>query len=370
MKSFFSRRGPGILAVGLTWVLGMSQVQAQDAPAEWEWREISTLSIKGKGWQEAERPYGRLPVKAEGMVRPSVWRLSGDSAGLYVEFRSDAPAISVQWDVTRETLALWHMPSVSVSGFDLYVRRDAGWDWLAVGRPKGYPSSESILVENLTPEVRHYRLYFPLYNGLASARIGVPPGHEVLDGQNPQEPMVVFYGTSIVQGACASRAGMAYPALLGRRLGVEAVNLGFSGNGRAEPEVAELLAELSPAVFVLDPLPNMAVEEVAERMDHMVRVIRDARPGTPIVLVENLLYPASKYIESRRSIVEQRNRHLRAVHYRLSEEGVPGVYLISGDRLLGADGLDTVDGVHPTDVGFMRMAEGMEPLLGFLLERN
>jgi lysophospholipase L1-like esterase len=160
---------------------------------------------------------------------------------------------------------------------------------------------------------------------------------------------------------------MAYPALLGRRLGFEAINLGFSGNARAEEEVAHLLGELSPAIFVLDPLPNMQPGDVVERVGYMVRHLRETHPGIPIVLVENIQYPSGKYIAEQRSAVDAKNRNLRELVYLLTEDVVPLIYTIPADRLLGDDGLDTVDGIHPTDVGFMRMADGMEPLLRRLL---
>jgi hypothetical protein len=194
-----SAASAGLLAVCLLFV---GPTFGEEAGRGFVWHDLVGFSVKGRGWDEPDRPFTRLPAEAEGVVRPSVWRLSHDTAGLYVEFTTDAPTLSLQWEVTREALALWHMPSVSVSGFDLYVRSGEGWDWLAVARPRAFPASESVLVENLPAESRHYRLYFPLYNGVAATRIGVSRGHaidEIVDERRP--PMVVFYGTSIVQGA-------------------------------------------------------------------------------------------------------------------------------------------------------------------------
>src|ERR1017187_7975974 len=154
---------------------------------------------------------------------------------------------------------------------------------------------------------REYLLYLPLYNGVEEVKIGVPPEakfESALPRPAGLKP-IVFYGTSIVQGGCASRPGMAYPAILGRRLDRPQINLGFSGNAWSEPEVAQLLAELDPAAYVLDPLPNMKEEWVVPRLARFVEILRGAHPKTPIVLVENVPYPRS---EERRVGKECRSR--------------------------------------------------------------
>ena len=101
---------------------------------------------------------------------------------------------------------------------------------------------------------------------------------------------IVFYGTSITQGGCASRPGMVHTAILQRRLDHPVVNLGFSGNGKMEPEVVELMAEIDASCFVIDCLPNMDAKEVAERTEPLVRKLREAQPKTPILLVEDRSY--------------------------------------------------------------------------------
>src|SRR5205085_2015483 len=140
---------------------------------------------------------------------------------------------------------------------------------------------------------REFLLYLPLYNGVSSVEIGIAKGSTLAKGParppERQKP-IVFYGTSITQGGCASRPGMVHTAILGRRLDRPVINLGFSGSGRMEPAMATLLAELDPAVYVLDCLPNMSAAEVAERMEPFVRTLRKAHPRTPIVMAEDRLY--------------------------------------------------------------------------------
>jgi lysophospholipase L1-like esterase len=164
---------------------------------------------------------------------------------------------------------------------------------------------------------------------------------------------IVFYGTSITQGGCASRAGMAHAAILGRHLDREVINLGFSGSGKMEPVLADLLCELDPVLYVLECLPNMTTDMVRERVAPFVRRLRNVRPKTPILLVENPNI-ASDGLQ---------NRTLHAVYDELNAEGIAGLhYLPSTDQLAGRED-GTVDGVHPTDLGFSRMAEAYEPVL-------
>ena len=339
---------------------------AQDAAREMSWHNLSTLAVEGKGWTTTKSLYDRLPAKAEGVVRPEVWDLSLDSTGLRYRFVTDAPELRGRWKLRREGhLALPHMPATGVSGLDLYVRDGARWHWIGAGRPENAGLNEATLVDGLTGEKREYLLYLPLYNGVESVEIGLPAGSvfEPAPDRYAQRKAILFYGTSIVQGGCASRPGMAHASILGRMLDWPIINLGFSGNGKSEPEMARLLAELDPAVYVLDSLPNLSAAEAAERVEAFVAVIRAARPKTPIVLVENVTYAGSRYRQGRWVKAEDVNALLKKLFEKLKTGGDNYVYYVPTGALLGRDGEDTVDGTHPTDLGFHRMAEGMAPIL-------
>jgi hypothetical protein len=240
------------------------------------WFDLRLLDMEGKGWADTKAPYDRLPARAEGVVRGPVWDLSRQSAGQCVRFVTDAPSIHARWTLTSDTLAMPHMPATGVSGLDLYVRSEKGrWQWLAVGRP-AQKANATQLVTGLAPGKREYLLYLPLYNGVSSVQIGIPKSSTLAKGParppERQKP-VIFYGTSITQGGCASRPGMVHTAILGRKLERPVINLGFSGNGTMDLEVAKLLGELDPAVYVLDCLPNMTAQQIEERADPFIRTL-------------------------------------------------------------------------------------------------
>jgi hypothetical protein len=353
--------------------VGLTQpIDAKLAKEEGElrWFDIRHLGVEGQGWRETAAPFDRLPAKAEGKVRKEVWGLSRQSAGLCVRFVSESPALHARWALTSANLAMPHMPATGVSGLDLYYRAaDGKWKWLANGRPTKQSNSQA-LATGLPPGKREYLLYLPLYNGVSSVEIGIPKD-AALEKAPPypdaRRKPIVFYGTSITQGGCASRPGMVHTAILSRRHGSPVINLGFSGNGRMEPELAELLAEIDAAVYVLDCLPNMNAAMVAERVDPFVRALLRAHPKTPIVLVEDRSYANSTLLSGPREGNRTNRESLKKVYDRLIADKAGGVHYIKGESLLGDDTEATVDSSHPTDLGFMRQADAFQKVIEPLL---
>jgi len=334
------------------------------------WHDIRSFRLEGRGWSDTAHPFDRLPARAEGMVRPAVWDLSHRSSGMLARFVTDATTLSARWTLRFENLAMLHMAAAGVSGLDLYARRDGRWRWAGVAFAQDVPHNEIRVQAGFSPQRRELALYLPLYNGVESVQIGVPP--EAFVAAAPRRPAgaqrpVVFYGTSVVMGGCASRPGMAYPAILGRRLDRPTINLGFSGNGRMEIELADLLGEIDAAAYVLDCLPNLQEPQVSERTEPFVRRLREARPDAPIVLVENVRYQDADLVPARLARYESSNAALRAAYERLRADEVSALHYIEGAGLLGDDGEATVDGTHCTDLGFVRIADALEPVLRRLL---
>ncbi|MCA8999345.1 MAG: SGNH/GDSL hydrolase family protein [Planctomycetaceae bacterium] len=334
----------------------------QDNP-EIQWHDVRDWGIEGKGWNDTEKYFDRLPQRAKGVVRDAVWNLSRHSAGMLARFKTDASSIWVDYTVTSANLAMPHMPATGVSGVDLYADDDDGqWKWLSVTRPNAQHMTTE-LISGIRPGARGYTMYLPLYNGTESLKVGIPAGASFEAIEPRMDKPIVFYGTSITHGACASRPGMPHPAILGRRLDKPVINLGFSGNGRMEREVGQFLCELDPAVYVIDCLPNMTGPEVAERAAPLVAQLRKARPETPVVLVEDRTYANTPFLPGR----EERHSSSRAAlkdafeHHR--QAGMKKLYYLEGEKLLGEDRDDTTDGSHPNDLGFLRHADAFEPVL-------
>ncbi|MEI7634877.1 MAG: SGNH/GDSL hydrolase family protein [bacterium] len=333
---------------------------AREADSPMLWYDASALTLEGKGWKDTDTTYSRLPSRARDIATSAVWWLSHNSAGLAVRFVADSTTIGAAWDGSRE-YPMNHMAATGSAGLDLYERCGDEWIYRGTGRPE-QKRTVGMIARNLPSSPTEYLLYLPLYHPVTGLKIGIDPGASIAPA--PPRPAgrnrpIVFYGTSITQGGCASRAGMCHVAILGRWLGRETINLGFSGSGKLEPELAPLLAEIDAEAFVIESLPNMNREQVAERVAPAARILRAKHPGMHILLVENPLCARNA----------PQNVTLRKVFEQLQKEGVKQIYLLPADKQLAGRENGTVDGVHPTDLGFLRMAEAYMPVMRQMLPR-
>lgn len=334
-----------------------------------DWYDVKEFGVEGKGWSETKKYFDRLPAKAEGFVRDQVWNLSRDSAGMCFRFVSDSPNIYVRYELSRESLSMTHMAATGHSGVDLYAQDGMGIDrWVAVVRP-GKQKMDTTLAKDLAPGSRRYTLYLPLRNGVESLEIGVVRGQSFSALSPRNEKPIVFYGTSIMHGACASRPGMAFPSILGRRLRRPIINLGFAGNGRMEIEVGSLLVELNPCVFVIDCLPNMNESTVSQRAVPLVKKIRETHEKTPILLVEDRSFTSTRFFPARKQRHQKNRIALKNAFKELQNLGIKNIFYLDGDNLLGQDGEAATDGSHPSDLGMVRYADAYEPALRAILRQ-
>lgn len=366
-----STLGAGTLPFGFQHAVFAGESAAVEDPIIWHNPE--SWGVEGKGFDDTIRYYDRLPARAEKVVRNAVWNLSRDSAGMLVRFETDARNIHVRYDLRSSRLAMPHMPATGVSGVDLYGRNEAGQDrWIAVARPTTGKNVYAQLVRDIDRRPngapRLYTLYLPLYNGIDRLEIGISGGGVFKPVPPRKEKPMAFYGTSIMHGACASRPGMSITAILGRRFDLPTINLGFSGNGRMELEVGQFLCELDPCVYCIDCLPNITGPDVAARTEPLVKQLREARPETPILLVEDRTYTYAPFFARARARHDASRKALRAAFQNLKKQGVKKLYYLEGDVQLGDDGEAATDGSHPSDLGFVRYADAYEAVLKPILK--
>lgn len=336
---------------------------ATPAPAL-DWYDVTKYALEGREFPDAERLrwFDRLPADAQKKVTPAVWGLSRDSAGMVFRFKTDATSIWAHYKLMKPALGQPHMPATGVSGIDLYARDEHGaWRWVNVTKPTAQEVKVAI-DSGLNPGEREYAAYLPLYNGVDALSIGVPKGAK-FEALAPRKKPIVFYGTSITHGACASRPGMVHTAILGRQFDLPTVNLGFSGNGRMDAAVGDYLVQIDAAVYVIDCLPNMGPADVRAKCIPLVKQLRAARPETPIILVEDRRNTNSWLHADRAKHHDENHKALRECFDTLQKEGVPRLYYIPGDHLLGDDAEASTDGSHPSDLGFYRQAEVFAPFL-------
>ncbi|MDO4575811.1 MAG: SGNH/GDSL hydrolase family protein [Planctomycetia bacterium] len=341
---------------------------AEEAKPSCQWINLEKLPLEGRAWENEERatPYVRFPKRWMDKMPGGVRGNAQHSSGIVAHFTTNSSQILLRCSVVDKSLAMNHMPATGKSGFDLYCKDDAGTFRFVTNT---VPREGDIPFPGRMGEKkeREYMLYFPLYNQASHVEIGLDSDATFAVVPVEKKPML-FYGTSIVHGACASRPGMPHPAILGRRLGRPFWNFGFSGSGKMEPVLAEAFAELDPCIYILDCLPNMNPPLVTERAAEFVRILRKARPETPILLVEDRVAPVSWIHAGRADFHKKNHAALKAQYELLLAEGVKKLGYLGGDGLLPPDGDGTVDNSHPTDWGFLYHANVMQPKIEELLQ--
>lgn len=316
--------------------------------------------LEGFPWFEKGKPLYRLPhnIKPEDINGGARMVLAKHTSGGVVRFRTDSPYITLRAKISNPNASMGHMPETGSSGFDLF--RD-GNEYVKTVNPTHYKKSipvplEVPLVKGGAKKMRDYTLYMPLYNGVDSLEIGLAPDAK-LEAPTPHKikKPVLFYGSSITQGACASRTSNAYTAMLCRAVDAPLINLGFSGSAKGEIKVAELIGSLDLAAFVMDydyNAPNF--EHLKKTHEPFFKAVRNARPDLPIIILGKITHATP-----------ERDAVVRATYENAVKAGDKKVWFVDGKTLFsGADySYLTVDNCHPNDLGFYLMFKNSLPTL-------
>ncbi len=319
-------------------------------------------TVHGQAWNnELKGSYHRLPQRAESIVRKPLWDLSTNSAGLSIVFRTNATDIRVRYQINGD-FSMPHMPATGKSGVDLYATDGNGCQrWCAARYAFGdtirYNYSNISYVTN--PEYGYeYQLFLPPYSELKWLEIGVPEGSDFSFEPVSKEKPIVIYGTSIAQGACASRPGMVWGNIINRKMQHPVINLGFSGNGRLESELFDLLTEIDAKLFIIDNMPNMTNDRTSliyERATAGIRKLRE-KSDAPILLVEHNGYGNELSSLEAESSYRKTNIELRKAYKDLQAEGIKNLYYLTKEEI-GFHQDAMVEGVHPSDLGMQIYAD-------------
>lgn len=325
----------------------------------------ASLMMTGKA-KQTDSIFQRIDSADKKDMPKAVQALAKNSAGIAILFESNSTVIRAKWKLEKETF-LSNMTPIAHSGLDLYCFKDGKWQYVMAGKPaKGLVEQDQVIIQNMDSSMKQFMLYLPLYNTVIDLQIGVQEKAVI---RKPVQPgidttkRVVMYGSSILQGASASRAGMAYPAILQRKTGYDVINLGFSGNAKMEIELAKYIATVPADLYILDCIPNPSPEQIKERSYNFIKYLRQQKPTVPIILVETVFRENGNWDQKIGKNVNGQLEEIRNTYARLKKEGIDNFYYLSTDKLIGNDHEATIDGVHLTDLGFMRMADAVLPLI-------
>ncbi len=318
------------------------------------------VPLRGLAWpHENGGSFSRLPLRAHGQVRDALWELAQQPAGAHLAFRSDCSQMHVRVELGPEHPLLNMCPTGS-RGMELFCGPPYDMRSWAIAVPDltGEPRYERTLFSDMLPCLREYRLYLPLYCAVKQVEIGLNTGARILRPSPPRlSRPIVFYGTSITQGGSADTPGSDYVAIIGRRINTEVINLGFSGNGWGDAEMADLCAEIDASIFVLAYSENTQAEDLSRTLPAFIKTLRQKHPQTPILLASNVRFGHYGRDPLTRKTLELRRDVVFGCYSDLRRQGDYNTHLVDGFGLIhGGDGVFT-DGIHPTSLGFALLAD-------------
>lgn len=326
---------------------------------------------------EMGKSYHRFPERMKPLVRDAVWNLSRNSAGLTIKFYCNAPKITVSFDLA-DGIGLTNMAPMGSSGIDLYAYdKDGNEIWCAAPSGRRLRHGEDnryyfndLSYSNAGKEGYLYEMYLPLYNTITGIRIGIPEGSNLRFVEPDKKKPFIVYGSSIAQGASASRPGLAWTAILKREFDTPVINLGFSGNGRLEAPIIDLICEVDAAVYVLDCIPNMCgmLDMIYPRILEAVKKIRKVS-SAPIILTEHCGMPHGKSSPKSEESLYAANKECRKAYEALKKQGEKGIYYLSKEDI-GLSMESSIDGWHPNDIGMMEYAEAYSKVIRKALKKT
>lgn len=305
----------------------------------------------------------RMPRDIAKATSEGVAALNNHSAGGRVRFCTDSPYVAVHADMGEALLG----SSERSRGFDMYVRENGKETFVGLFRadPANVKGTFETFLDIGNKGMREITINFPLYRQTKSLYIGLSDTATLAAHPDyTYEKPIVYYGSSITQGGCASRSGMSYQGIISREIDTNFINLGFSGNAKGEDAIREYMKNLDMSIFVLDYDFNAPTAEHLEKTHLPIyKAIREVQPDLPIIMASrpNPRIPTG----------DKREEVIRATYEYAIENGDKNVYFISGKDLMKISGDDgTADGVHPNDFGFYSMAQGFLPIIKSILGIN
>lgn len=327
--------------------------------------------VYGLPWFAEEKVYRRLPLNPKNPVRKEVDSLANCTAGGQIRIITNAKKLSIRVNLSSPA-NMDHMPATGQCGFDCYVDAGEGLRYCGTTRFDHKNSEyEYVFFDLKENQKKKVVLNFPLYQGVNDVWVGVDNDTDLFEPYPfNKKTRAVFYGTSITQGGCASRPGMAYTNILSRKLNIECMNLGFSGNGRGEPEMAHNICTIdNVSLIVLDYEANASAGGCYQQtLPGFINILRESHKETPILLISQIIF-ASEILNLEPRLKRSENLEFqKQLIKELVEKGDMNIYFCDGSNLLGEDYEEcTVDRVHPTNLGFYRIAENLTGIIKDLI---
>ena len=317
------------------------------------------FSIYGVFWENGK--YRRLPEQVARSVSQGVYDAHIHTAGGRVKFITDSSFVAIHAVMP----AIGRMSQFALTGsggFDLYVGKREEY-YATYIPPSGASDGYESVIRFEDSTEREITVNFPLFSTVAEVYIGLDEAALVKksSGYKHKKP-IVFYGSSITQGGCASRPGNTYESMISRALQTDYINLGLTGNAKAEDAIAQYIKNLDMSVFVYDYDHNApTLQYLEETHRRMFLTVRESNPDLPILILARPVFKGKEEERLRSAVVEK--TYTDAIG-----AGDKNTYWIGSAALMKYARHDgTSDGCHPNDLGFYSMAKSLIRQLKYLI---
>lgn len=336
---------------------------------KYKYVEASELTLIGK-IMETENPYHRVDTSIHKGFTPRENFQLRCSSGIAVLFTTNSPFIAVKSTIGEYQKGVMNS-DLSRRGFDLYIRKNGKWTY-AGSKVNAEPNDGKtlVLVKDMDTTRKECMIHFPIYSELISVKIGVKATADILPMESPFRHRIAIYGSSFTHGTGVSRPGMTYPMQFIRNTGIQLLNLGCGGNGKMQPQYAEMLSKCNVDAMIFDCFSNPNAKLIEERTLPFIRTIREKHPDIPLIFV------CTTYRENRNFNLsidksEQEKMNMAATMMKAAQKEFKNIYFINIKSLTGNDHETSVDGTHPSDLGYYRWAKSIEkPILKILKKHN
>ena len=331
------------------------------AAAQVRFVDATELNLIGKA-QPTPHPYHRIDtVVYKGFTKAENQQVRC-SAGLALVFKTNSTRIDLLPDYAPFVYNGASTPRVASEGFDLYIRKDGEWLYAASRAPKKRGEAYT-MISHMDSSEKECLLYLPNYNELTSLQVGVDEGATIVPMENPFRHKIVIFGSSFTHGVSTSRAGMSYPMQIGRNTGLYFCSIACSGNCKLQPYFADYLGDVKDAdAMVFDAFSNPDAKMIEERLIPFIARIREKLPSTPLIFVQTI-YRESGNFDLRSRKGEEAKREMARKQMAEAMKRFDNVYFIDKADLTGTDHVTSADGTHPSDLGYWRWAQNLQPEL-------
>ncbi len=341
-----------LAAVLLTAAVAGAQVRFVDA---------TQLTLIGKALPTSH-PYHRIDTTLYKGFTPTENQQVRCSAGLALVFKTNSSRLDMRPVYSSFVYGGTSTPRVASEGFDLYIRKDGEWLY-AASQAAGRRGRTFTLIQEMDTTQKECLLYLPNYSELLSLQIGVDSAATITPMENPFRHKIVIFGSSFTHGVSTSRAGMSYPMQIERNTGLYFCSIACSGNCKLQPYFADYLADVKDAdAMVFDGFSNPGAEMIRERLIPFIARIREKLPATPLIFVQTIYRESGNFNLGSRAREEAKRAAAREMMARAMEQ-FDNVYFIDARDLTGTDHVTSADGTHPSDLGYWRWAQNLQPEL-------